>query len=186
MKMKYLAIALSFGVISTAAIAQQRSDYRSDRISTQGRVTSIARQGDMVQVTLNHGGYTYLVPLSTVQSRNIRVGDRIRIDGLVNGEVVNADMIAMSGENAYARDPMYRGVPFGQSGWMTGTVQRVDRHLGFLVIKDDATGVNNKIDVRHMDLRKPVNVWGIHAGDHISVNGSWENRTTFNANRIEY
>ena len=43
-----------------------------------------------------------------------------------------------------------------------------------------------KIDVRHMNLRKPVNVWGIRAGDRIAVNGSWEKADTFDARRIEY
>jgi hypothetical protein len=189
MKNKLLAVQLagflSLGLISTAAFAQN-TVYRADRISTQGRVTSVIRQGDMYQVTLNHGGYTYLVPVSTVNGRTLQVGDHVRIDGLVNGEVVNSDMLALQGEPAYVTDPAYRTVPYGSSGWMTGTVQRVDRHLGYLVIKDDATGIDNKIDVRHMDLRKPVNVWGIKAGDHISVSGSWENRQTFNATRIEY
>jgi hypothetical protein len=37
-----------------------------------------------------------------------------------------------------------------------------------------------------MNMRRPINVWDIHAGDHITVNGGWENRDTFDANRVEY
>ena len=178
------ALLLGLGFTSTAAFAQPA--YQGDRISTQGRITSIVQRGDMYQVTLNHGGYTYLVPVTSVNGRSLQVGDRVRLDGLVNGEVVNSDMIAFEGQPNYIADPMYRAVPYGSSGWMSGTVQRVDRHLGYLVVRDDATGINNKIDVRHMDLRHPVNVWGIKPGDHISFSGSWENRDTFNVNRIEY
>jgi hypothetical protein len=189
MKMKHLAVqlavVLTLGLMSTAAFAQPEN-YRSDRISTQGRITTMTREGSMFRVTLNHGGYSYLVPASEVRNRNLRVGDRVRLDGFVSGDVVNANMIAWQGEPSYAVDPNYVAVPYGQSGWLSGTVQRTDRHLGFIVIRDDASGVNEKIDVRHMDLRHPVNVWGVRAGDHISVNGSWEDRGTFNANRIEY
>ena len=179
-----LAVILTLGLMSTAAFAQDT--YRPDRISTQGRITSITREGNMYRVTLNHGGYTYLVPVNDVRNRDLRVGDRVRLDGFVNGDVVNTNLIAWQGEPAYAVDPMYQSVPFGQSGWMSGTVQRTDRHLGYLVVRDDASGRNFKVDVRHMDLRHPVNIWGIRAGDHISVNGSWENRDTFNAMRVEY
>jgi hypothetical protein len=42
------------------------------------------------------------------------------------------------------------------------------------------------VDVRHMNLRHPINVWGMRAGDHISINGSWENRDQFDARLIQY
>src|SRR6266567_2792905 len=89
-----LAVILTLGLISTAVFAQN-DDYRSDRISTQGRITSIARDGDMYRVTLNHGGYTYLVPVATIENRGLRVGDRVRVDGLVNGELVTTESVAM-------------------------------------------------------------------------------------------
>jgi hypothetical protein len=64
--------------------------------------------------------------------------------------------------------------------------ERVDRHLGYLSIRDDASGTLVKIDVRHMNVRHPVNIWAARAGDHISINGSWENRDTFDARLVEY
>jgi hypothetical protein len=105
--------------MSTAAFAQ---DYRGDRISTQGRITSITRDGDMYRVTLNHGGYTYMVPVATVQNRGLQVGDRVRLDGIVDGDLVTTDLVAMPGDARYIHDPEYRTVPYGSSGWLSATV----------------------------------------------------------------
>jgi hypothetical protein len=135
---------------------------------------------------LNHGSYGYLVPVATIRNRDIRMGSMVRIGGVVNGDVVNADFIAFSGEPTYTTDPMYRGVPFGQTGWLSGTVMSVNRRLNFVTIRDDASGVPVKIDVRNMDTKRSVNVWKTRAGDHISVNGSWENRDTFDGARVQY
>ncbi len=90
-------------LVSSAAFAQDRDDYRSDRISTQGRITSMERVGDQYRVTLNHGGYTYYVPVTDVRDRDLRMGDRVRIDGFVAGDMVNVNLIAFAGQPAYAR-----------------------------------------------------------------------------------
>jgi hypothetical protein len=124
--------------------------------------------------------------MSMVHNRDLRVGDEIRIDGILAGDNVSADMVAFTGEPYYTNDPYYRSVPYGSQGWLSGTVQRVDRHLGYVTIRDDANGTLTKVDVRHMNLRRPVNVWGMRAGDHISVNGSWEKRDTFDARMIQF
>jgi hypothetical protein len=194
MKNKHFGIQLAAAVgmvflLSTSVFAAPQQDnyqYRADRISTQGRITSITRDGDVYRVTLNHGAYTYYVPLSTVRGRELQVGDRVRIGGFVNGDVVNADAIGWSGDPYFTTDPMYRGVPFGSTGWMSGVVESTNRHMGYVTVRDDSTGVDYKIDVRNMDRSRPINVWGLRAGDHITINGGWENRTTFNATRIEY
>ena len=181
-------LALLLSTAAYAAPQQDRDDYqyRADRISTQGRITAISQEGDQYRVTLNHGEYAYFIPMATVRNRDLRVGAQIRIGGVVSGDMVNADMVAVVGQPYYTADPAYRGVPFGSNGWLSGTVQRVDRHLGYLTIRDDAGGGLVKIDVRHMNLRHPVNIWGARAGDHISINGSWENRDTFDARLVEY
>jgi hypothetical protein len=179
-------------LLSTAAIAapqpQDRDDhqFRADRISTQGEITNINREGDQYRVVLNHGSYTYYFPVSTIRDRDIRVGDRVRIGGVVSGDSVNADYIAFSGEAAYANDPSYRGVPFGSTGWMSGTVVSVNRRLNYVTIRDDASGLPMKIDVRNMDTKRSVNVWRTRTGDHISVMGSWENRDTFKVSIVQY
>lgn len=179
-------------LLSSAAIAapqpQDRGDYqfRADRISTQGQVTRLTREGDLYRVVLNHGSYEYLVPVATIRNHNIKVGDQVRIGGIVSGEAVNADYLAFSGDTGYSTDPSYRGVPYGSTGWMSGTIINVNRRLNFITIRDDASGLPMKIDVRNMDTKRSVNVWRAHRGDHISVNGSWENRETFNASRVQY
>jgi hypothetical protein len=198
MKMSHLAVkAVGVGTLalllggSVFAAPQNsrrdaRNEYRNDRISTLGRITDIRREGDRFRVTLDRGSYAYYVPVSTVRERNLRVGDQVRFGGYVTGDLVNVDMLAFQGDPSYTTDPTYRAVPQGGRGWMSGTLQRSDRHLGYLVIRDDASGQNVKVDVRHMNLRKPVNIWGIRNGEHITINGSWEKRDTFDAKRIEY
>lgn len=175
-----LAMALAFVLlVSTAAFAQ---DYRGDRISVQGRITSMQRMGDQYQVNLDHGRYTYYVPVADVHNRDIRTGDQVRIDGFVTGNnTVNAQLVAFAGEPAYASDPYYRTVPYGATGWMSGTITQYNRRLGYMRMRDDATGALVKIDTRSVPERLTV-----RRGDHVSVNGSWEQRDLFQATRIEY
>ena len=170
-------------LLGTAAFALPA--YRADRISTQGTVTSVAQVGDMYNITLNHGAYTYSVPVTMV-NRDIRIGDQVRIGGIINGDMVNTDYIAYAGTPAYARDPSYMAVPYGQSGWLSGTVTRLHQHYGYLDVRDDATGMPMKVDVRSMDEKRSVNVWRTKPGDHINFRGSWENRETFRADRVVY
>lgn len=182
------ALALAVGVallLGTSAFAAPLPDYRPDRISTQGTITSVTRTGDMYNVTLNHGAYTYSVPVSMV-NRDIRAGDQIRVGGVITGDMVNADYIAFSGTPRYERDPSYQGVPYGQSGWLSATVIRPHQHYNYLEVRDDASGLPMKIDVRKMDEKRSVNVWRAKPGDHINILGSWENRETFQADRVVY
>ncbi|SRR6266568_452600 len=180
------ALSLALLLLGSLAVAAPLPDYRGDRISTQGTVTSMTREGDQVRIILNHGSYAYYVPMATLGGRDVRLGDQVRIGGVVNGDTVNADYIAFSGQPTYARDPSYRSVPFGSSGWMSGTVIRLHQHYHYLTMRDDATGLPVKVDVRNMDEKRSVNVWRTNPGDHLSVLGSWENRDTFEANRVEY
>jgi hypothetical protein len=183
-----LAILLSTSVFATPQDYGRNTtaQYRADRISTQGRIAMISREGDRYLIKLDHGNYDYYVPLAAFGNRNLRVGDPVRLSGIVAGDLVNVDLIAMSNEPTYVNDPYYVAVPYGTNGWMTGTVQSLNRHLGYLMIKEDTSGQVVKIDVRHMDRGRPVNVWSIRPGDRITINGSWEKRDTFDANRIEY
>ena len=181
-----MAIVGALTMLLSAAAFAQNTVYRGDRLSTVGTIQSISQDGNFYRVTLDHGYYSYLIPVNAVGARDLRVGESVRLSGLVSGDMVNADMIALRGEPTYVNDPYYRPVPFGSTGWLTGTVQNTNRHLGYLTIRDDQTGALEHIDVRHMDRGRPVNVWGIRPGDHISVLGSWERRDRFDATRIEY
>jgi hypothetical protein len=181
-----LALLLSAPVFAAPQDYGTNAQYRADRISTQGHISMISREGDRYRIRLDHGNYDYFVPASTMAARDLRIGDPVRLNGLVAGDLVNVDMIATANEPTYVSDPYYVAVPYGTSGWMTGTVQSSNRHLGYLTIKEDRSGQLVKIDVRHMDRGRPVNVWGIRSGDRITINGSWEKRDTFDAARIEY
>ncbi len=166
--------------LSTAVFAQ---DYRGDRISVVGTVTGMQRMGPgQFSVNLDHGRYTYYVPAAEVHNRDIRIGDRVRIDGFVgDSNIVNAEMIAFAGEPAYTTDPYYRTVPYGSTGWLSGTITQDNRRLGYMRIRDDNTGQLVKIDTRsvpeHLTLRR---------GDHVSVNGAWEQRDLFQATRVAF
>ena len=93
------------------------TEYRADRLSVQGRIDSIRRVGDYYNITLDHGAYSYNVPISTVGTRALRIGADVRLGGFITGDTVNVDMIATPGETYYTTDPNYRAVPFGSSGW---------------------------------------------------------------------
>ena len=183
------ALVLLLGMPAIAAPQQydrDRREYRSDRLTTQGRITSMVSEGDRFRVTLDHGAYTYFVPRSTARAADLRIGSRVRLGGIVNGDFVTVDVLAFPGDPHYVNDPYYQAVPRGSNGWMSGTVERVNRHLGYMTIREDSTGNFVKIDVRHINMRRPINVWDIRTGDHITVNGGWENRDTFDATRVEY
>src|SRR5437764_11263685 len=120
-----LALLLSAPVFASPQVSGT-IEYRTDRISSQGTITGISREGDQYRITINGGEYAYFVPATMVNGRDLRIGTQVRIDGLVNGDNVNANMVAISGEPYYAHDPYYRSVPYGQTGWLSGTVQRTD------------------------------------------------------------
>jgi len=183
-----LALLLSTSVFAAPQDygRNNRAVYRADRISTQGRISMISRDSDRYLIRLDHGNYDYWVPVATFGTRPLQVGDQVRLGGIVNGDLVNVDMLAAAGEPYYTVDPNYVAVPYGTNGWMTGTVQNSNRHMGYITIKEDTSGQLIKIDVRHMDRAHPVKVWSIRPGDRITVNGSWEKRDTFDASRIEY
>jgi len=182
-------LALLLSTSLTAApqdYGRNNAVYRADRISTQGRISSISREGDRYLIRLDHGNYDYWVPVSTMGARSLQIGAPVRLSGLVAGDLVNVDLVAAANEPYYTADPNYVAVPYGTSGWMTGTVQNLNRHMGYLTIREDTSGALVKIDVRHMDRGRPVSVWRIRPGDRITINGSWEKRDTFDATRIEY
>src|SRR5437899_1286223 len=152
-----IAVTALVLLLSSAAIAApQDYQFRADRISAQGRVTSVVREGPQYRVILNDGAYTYLVPTSLSIAHDLRVGDVVRIGGPMSGTNITADYIAFAGEPNYSRDPMYVTVPFGSTGWMSGTVTGRNRHYHFITIRDDATGLPVKIDVRNMDEKRSV------------------------------
>ncbi len=173
-----MAFAFALLLISSAAFAQ---GYRGDRISVAGTVTGMQRAGGgQFVVNLDHGPYSYYVPAAEVHNRDIRIGDQVRIDGFVTGQdTVNADWIAFRSERSYSTDPYYRMVPYGSTGWLSGTITEYNRRLGYMRVRDYANGTLLKVDTRSV----PEHI-GARRGDHITINGSWEQRGVFQATRI--
>ena len=179
-----IAAAVTLAVLMSApAFAIQTNDGKTTtingRMTTQGRVTTMIRQGNRYVVTLDNGGYSYYVPLTTARNANLRVGDVVSLsgDGTANG--MNVDLISA------ANRPYSNASTYGP-GSMSAIVQNTNRHLNYINVRDEATGQRLKIDVRHMDTRRSVNVWHLRAGDRIVVNGGWENRNTFDARTVNF
>jgi len=109
---------------------------------------------------------------------NLRQGDRIAVNGgWENGNTFRAATVSYS-----TYRPMTSSTVDPNS--LFGTVQKVNRNLKFVTVRDDQTGADVKVDVRKMDTRQSVNVWELRQGDPIVVNGGWTKRNTFQANRI--
>ncbi len=185
------SIALMLGGTAFAApVVRDQDNYRTSRISTMGTVTSMIREGNNYRIRLDNGSYDFWVPVSLVGDRDIEPGVSVRLNGFLDNGVVNVDLIGTPGEPYYTSAQQYgepyATVPYGQTGWLNGTVQRVDRHLGYLVIRENTTGRLLKIDVRHMNTHRPVYVWDLRPGDQMSVRGRWETPHLFDAFRIQF
>lgn len=75
---------------------------------------------------------------------------------------------------------------YSSANMISGIVQSSNRNLNYITVRNQATGQDVKIDVRQMDTRQSVDVWRLRAGDRIVANGGWENRDTFQANRVNF
>ena len=177
--MKKLAIL----VLAIAALAA------SSRISTTGQITSLQREGGRVRITLDRERLVYYVRTSDVRDQNVHIGDRVRISGRMVGDAVEAESISVSGGGSNYGDQYgnrNRDREGYGNGWVRATVISHNRRLNYITVRDDGTGRVFKIDVRQMDTRRSVNVWQTHSGDRLKISGSWENRDTFRADRVQY
>lgn len=175
--MKTSRITTLFVLLILAAAAY------ADRASVEGRVTSMTREGDRYRITLSDSGYTFWVPRNAVREGDVRVDQRVRFSGWVNrGNMQVENVTVLSG---YERREDRRDERRDEN-WRRGRVEGINRRLNYLTIRDDESGRYIKVDVRHMDRERPIRVWDIRVGDHIRVRGNWENRDTFDAERIVY
>ena len=175
-----LALLLSAPV----AMAQRYDrDYgyqqNQNHISVTGHVTRVVPERAGYRVYLDENSYSYFVPSNVIAGRNLRVGDNVRVGGYLNGSYVTVD----------AYDPYYNnGYNNGivrSNGVLGATVVGMNRRLGYLDVREDATGNIVRIDVRNMNVRRSVDVWDLRRGDHIAVRGAWERDNVFKARRID-
>jgi hypothetical protein len=154
----------------------------AERGSVEGRVTSMSRERDRYRITLADSGYTFWVPRDVVREDDIRVDRRVRLSGYVNhGNMQVESVTVLSDNHGYERREERR-----DDRWRKGVVESINRRLNYITIRDDESGRYIKVDVRHMDRERPVRVWDIRRGDRIRVRGNWEDRDTFDAERIMY
>ncbi|HEX9162583.1 MAG TPA: hypothetical protein VF980_12825 [Thermoanaerobaculia bacterium] len=116
------------------------------------------------------------------QSANVwqlRAGDSVVVNGSWSSrDTYRADRVDLATSR--------QGNGSRSANRMTGTVESVNRSLNYVTIRDDATGQSVKVDVRRMDTRRSVNVWQLHNGDRVKVNGAWGDRDRFEATTVNF
>ena len=114
----------------------------------------------------------------------LRAGDSV----VVNGGWANRDTFQANRINfpSMQQNGSMQNGAYNNPNGLTGVVQSSNRDLNYITVRDQATGRDVKIDVRRMDTRQSVNVWKLHNGDTVFVNGGWANNNTFQANRISF
>lgn len=75
---------------------------------------------------------------------------------------------------------------FNDANALTGTVVSVNHDLNYVMVRDDVTGNNFKVDTRSMNGKRSIDVWNLRAGDRISATGGWENSDTYRADRVMF
>ena len=151
-----------------------------------GTVTKVNRNLKFVTVRDQSGNEVKVDvrKMDTRQSVNVwdlKAGDPL----VVNGAWTKKNTFRANRVNVANYQSMTSG--YGSTAnFINGTVQSVNRDLGYVTVRDDATGNIIKIDVRKMDTRRSVNVWQLRTGDRIATSGTWENRDTFQADRVNF
>lgn len=166
----------AFAVANPYQYQRVQTSNVNGRITTQGHITQMAREGDMYRITLDNGGFSYFVPVTMARDRDLRVGDMVSLSGYPSSNGITVDLATP------VNHPYYGTV----AGPMSAIVLSTNRHYNYLSVRDEATGRRFKVDVRSMDTRRSVNVWRLRPGDRIVVSGNWENRNTFDATTVSF
>jgi len=82
----------------------------------------------------------------------LRVGDNIRVGGYLSGNYVTVDAYDPYYNNSYNNG--YNDGVVRSNGVLGGTVVSMNRRLGYLDVREDATGNIVRIDVRNMNVRR--------------------------------
>lgn len=167
---------------------QGQSDrgYRdNERVTGEGRVTSVSRDRGGYRVQLDRGGYGYYVPESALRSRgrDLRTGVSVRLGGVFRGGWINVDVVDWPGGGGGGYyDDRYDGRAYG-NGYVRGAVERVDFRRGTIELRDDSTGRFVTVDMRRT-ARRSVDLEDLRRGDYVEISGQWV-RGVFEAHRID-
>lgn len=169
---------------SRGGYGQSNRGYRDyERVTTEGRVTSVNRERGGYRVQLDRGGYGYWVPESALRSRgrDLRAGVSLRLGGVFRGWWINVDVVDWPGGGGYYGD-RNDGRSYG-NGYVRGVVERVDFRRGTVELRDESSGRFVTVDMRRTE-RRSVDLEDLRRGDYVEISGQWV-RGVFEADRID-
>lgn len=190
--------------VSATGSWENSETYRADRVmqanphalnrlanGITGTVQEINRDLNYITIRDQATGQTVKIDVRGMDARrsvnvwDLRNGDLVTTHGTwgKRNETFRADFVNFTNT-----------VPMSSGGYNTntpnvisGTVETVNRDLNYFTVRDDATGQSVKVDVRQMDTRRSPNVWGLRAGDRITVDGMWSgNHDRFQADMVRF
>ena len=157
---------------------ESRGGSRDDeRVNVSGRVTSFSRERDGYRVNLDRGRDSYWIPESRMRNRgrDLRVGISIILGGTYRGGRVDVDAVNWPDDRGSGRyDELLRG-----------TVERVDRRDGVLLLRESGSGRVIDVDMRDTLRSSRVDLSDLRRGDAVTISGEWLRGGVFVANRIE-
>lgn len=168
----------------------------NQRITSEGRISSLDRDRDGYRVQLDRGGQSFWVPESRIRDRqrDFRVGASIRLGGVFRGGSIFVDIVEWPNGGSYGddryRDDRYRDDRdrnYDRRS-LRGVVERVDYRRGTLVVRESASGriVNVNMDRRGNSRRnRGVDLDDLRRGDFVTLAGDWLRGNVFEAFRIE-
>ena len=145
-------------------------------------------------VSTNHD-LNYITVRDDVTGRNFKIDTRqmlshnnVDVWRLRAGDRVTATGTWENNDTYQATHVMY-ATPLATSrlaNGITGTVQQVNRDLNYITIVDPSTNMVTKVDVRHIDTRRSVNVWDLRPGDLVTTHGTSAKNGTFRADFVNF
>jgi hypothetical protein len=144
-----------------------RSDRDNERVTVEGRISSLARERDGYRVNLDRRGYSYWLPSSRLRGRDLRVGLSIRLGGVFRGGMVYVDDLGYD------------------DGYVRGVVDRIDYRRGILTLRDEYSGRFVTVDMVRADRRSRIGLDDLRRGDYVTLAGDWTRGGIFQAYRVD-
>ena len=167
------------------AQSSQRSYRENDRVTLQGRVSSLSRERDGYRVRLDRNNQSFWVPQSYLgnRARNFNVGVSISLGGVFRGGEVYVDAVNWPNDGGY-NDPYGYGSQYDR-GYVRGTIDRVDYRRGVAWLRDDASGRLIEADLRNAGRYSRIDGRDLRRGDRVELSGDWVRGNVFLVNQID-
>ena len=152
--------------------------YReNERVTFEGRVTSIRQERDGYRVQLDRNAeYQFWVPQSHYrQYGQLRSGVFVSFGGYYRAGTIWVDQI----RDGYRNDRYYRGAR------VYGVVEDIDYRHEVIRLRDRETGRRIKVDADRLDRYSRVDLSDLRRGDLVELAGDWGRGHEFEAYRIE-